>query len=55
MDHQDFGHFQRCFAAAPYIDHTLHVGCAVFDFDDDNDLGLDDYARFQEAFTGALE
>ena len=54
VDHQDFGHFQRCFAAEPYIDHTLHVGCAVFDFDDDNDLGLDDYARFQEAFTGTL-
>ena len=52
VDHQDFQHFQRCFAAAPYIDGTLHVGCSVFDFDDDVDLDLDDYAAFQSAFTG---
>ena len=52
MDHQDFQHFQRCFAAEPYTDGTLHVGCSVFDFDDDVDLDLDDYAAFQSAFTG---
>ena len=52
VDHQDFQHFQRCFAAEPYIDGTLHVGCSVFDFDDDVDLDLDDYAAFQSAFTG---
>ena len=52
LDHQDFQHFQRCFAAEPYIDGTLHVGCSVFDFDDDVDLDLDDYAAFQSAFTG---
>ncbi|MCH7702858.1 MAG: hypothetical protein IID37_14335 [Planctomycetes bacterium] len=33
-------------------DGTLHVGCSVFDFDDDVDLDLDDYAAFQSAFTG---
>ena len=52
VDYQDFQHFQRCFAAEPYIDGTLHVGCSVFDFDDDVDLDLDDYAAFQSAFTG---
>ena len=52
VDLQDSGHFQRCFAAEPYIDGTLHVGCSVFDFDDDVDLDLDDYAAFQSAFTG---
>ncbi len=52
VDLQDSGHFQRCFAAEPYIDGTLHVGCSVFDFDDDIDLDLDDYAAFQSAFTG---
>ena len=52
VDHQDFQHFQRCFAAEPYIDGTLHVGCSVFDFDDDVDLDLDDYSAFQSAFTG---
>ena len=52
VDHQDFQHFQRCFAAEPYPNGTLHVGCSVFDFDDDVDLDLDDYAAFQSAFTG---
>ncbi len=52
VDLQDSGHFQRCFAAAPYIDGTLHVGCSVFDFDDDVELDLDDYGAFQSAFTG---
>ncbi len=52
VDLQDSGHFQRCFAAEPYIDGTLHVGCSVFDFDDDVDLDLTDYAAFQSAFTG---
>ncbi len=52
VDLQDSGHFQRCFAAEPYIDGTLHVGCSVFDFDDDMDLDLADYAAFQSAFTG---
>ena len=49
MDHQDF---QRCFAADDFPDGRLHVGCSVFDFDDDIDLDLDDYAAFQSAFTG---
>ncbi|MCH7703003.1 MAG: hypothetical protein IID37_15075 [Planctomycetes bacterium] len=52
VDHQDFQHFQRCFAAEPYPNGTLHVGCSVFDFDDNNDLDLTDYAAFQSAFTG---
>ena len=52
VDHQDFQHFQRCFAADPYTNGMLHVGCSVFDFDDDVDLDLDDYAAFQSAFTG---
>ena len=52
VDHQDFQHFQRCFAAEPYPNGMLHVGCSVFDFDDDVDLDLEDYAAFQSAFTG---
>ena len=52
VDFQDSGHLQHCFAAEPYIDGTLHVGCSVFDFDDDVDLDLADYAAFQFAFTG---
>jgi len=52
VDLQDFGHFQRCFAAEPYIDGTLHIGCSVFDFDDDADLDLADYEAFQAAFSG---
>ena len=42
----------RCFATEPYIDGMLHVGCSIFDFDDDINLDLDDYAAFPSAFTG---
>ena len=52
MYFQDSGQFQRGFAAEPYIDGTLSVGCPVFDFDDDVDSDLDDYAVFQSVFTG---
>jgi len=55
VDLQDFGHFQRCYAADPYIDPGapgLPVGCSVFDFDDDVDLDLADYEDFQMVFKG---
>jgi hypothetical protein len=46
----------RCYAAEPYQDpeSELRVGCSVFDFDDDEDLDLTDFAAFQDAFTGPI-
>lgn len=48
VDLYDFRAFQECFTATGPVD----PGCDVFDFDDDDNVDLDDYAVFRAAFGG---
>ncbi len=48
VDLYDFGAFQACFDP----DGPLHTGCLVFDFDGDEDVGLDDLVSFESQLTG---
>ncbi len=52
VDMYDLWIFQRCVMAEPGPEGTLLAECARADFDDDADVGLDDFAAFVEAFTG---
>ncbi len=52
VDMYDLWVFQRCVMAEPGPEGTLLAECARADFDDDADVGLDDFAAFVEAFTG---
>lgn len=46
----DFEAWVNCYAAS--LGGPVAPGCAIFDFDADNDLACDDWAAFQNAWTG---
>ena len=49
MDLDDHADFEPCLDG---VNGVLGTGCECFDFDADNDVDLENYAEFQNGFTG---
>lgn len=49
VDLTDFAHFSDCILGP---DHSVLEGCELFDIDQDHDVDLRDFARFESAFSG---